>query len=82
MNDGGLLESLIRRLVSKPDAVTVQARYADNTTYFLVTTAPEDVGKVIGKKGRTADALRHVFMAVAAQENRRVFLDIANPNEG
>lgn len=83
MNDDYvLLESLVRRLVSKPDSVRVETRHEENSTYFLVTTAPEDVGKVIGKKGRTADALRQIFMAIAAQENRRVFLDIENPNEG
>lgn len=81
--DRVLLEAVVKRLVTTPDDVTVRSRhdYDTGTTFFLVSAAPHDTGKIIGKQGRTAEALRLVFMAIAALERRRVYIDINDPTK-
>jgi predicted RNA-binding protein YlqC (UPF0109 family) len=72
-----LLEDLARRLVDKPDEVRVErARREDGVTLLRLHVAPDDVGKVIGRKGRIARALRAVVRASAAQRRERVHLEI------
>ena len=61
-----LVETLVKALVKNPDAVSVT----------VVHVAPEDMGKVIGRKGRIANAIRTVVKAGALRENRRVAVDI------
>jgi predicted RNA-binding protein YlqC (UPF0109 family) len=72
-----LLEDLARRLVDQPDEVRVErARREDGVTLLRLHVAPDDVGKVIGRKGRIARALRAVVRASAAQRRERVHLEI------
>jgi predicted RNA-binding protein YlqC (UPF0109 family) len=73
-----LLEELAKRLVDDPDAVRVeQVEYSD-VTILRLHVAPEDVGKVIGRQGRIARALRTVVRASSGHGSRRVQLDIAD----
>jgi predicted RNA-binding protein YlqC (UPF0109 family) len=72
-----LLEFLARRLVDEPDAVRVETEEADDALVLRLHVAPDDVGKVIGRQGRIARALRTVVRASAVRENRRVLLEIA-----
>jgi predicted RNA-binding protein YlqC (UPF0109 family) len=74
-----LLEYLARGLVDSPDEVAVEQFEEDDGTIVLeLTVADEDYGKVIGRGGRTAGALRTVVKAAAVKESRRVLVDIVD----
>jgi predicted RNA-binding protein YlqC (UPF0109 family) len=74
-----LLEYLVRALVDEPDSVTVEQFEEDDGTVVLeLAVADDDYGKVIGRGGRTANALRTVVKAAAVKENRRVLVDIVD----
>ena len=72
-----LLEYLARALVDEPDRVQVEEFEEDDGTLVLeLSVAYDDYGKVIGRGGRTAQALRTVVKAAAVKDNRRVLIDI------
>lgn len=71
-----LIELLIRSLVKNPDQVCVAEREENDTWIYEITVAQEDMGKVIGKQGRIAKAIRTVAKAAATRENRRVMVEI------
>jgi predicted RNA-binding protein YlqC (UPF0109 family) len=73
---GGLLEYLARQLVDEPEAVRVETVERDGVTVLELRVAPDDVGKVIGRQGRIARALRTVVRASAARDRERVLLEI------
>ena len=72
-----LLEYLVRSLVDHPDEVEIEEFAEDDgTVVFELSVADDDYGKVIGRGGRTAQALRTVVKAAGARDERRVLLDI------
>lgn len=71
-----LVETLVKALVKNPDAVSVTVVEKGSLEIYQVYVAPEDMGKVIGRKGRIANAIRTVVKAGALRENRRVAVDI------
>jgi uncharacterized protein len=72
-----LLEYLARALVDAPDKVRVEEFEEDDGTLVLeLSVGDDDYGKVIGRGGRTAQALRTVIKAAAVKDNRRVLIDI------
>jgi uncharacterized protein len=74
-----LLEYLARQLVDEPDEVEVeQFSEEDGTVVLELAVAEDDYGKIIGKGGRTANALRTVVKAAAVKEGRRVLVDIVD----
>jgi len=74
-----LLEHLARALVDDPGAVVVEQFEEDDGTVVLeLVVAEDDYGKVIGRGGRTAAALRTVIKASAVRRNRRVLVDIVD----
>lgn len=75
-----LLEYLARQLVDEPDAVKVEQfeEPEDNTVVLELSVADGDYGRIIGKGGRTANALRAVVKAAAIKEQRRVLVDIVD----
>ena len=74
-----LLEYLARALVDDPDSVQVEQFEEDDGTIVLeLAVADDDYGKVIGRGGRTAQALRSMVKAAAVKENRRVLVDIVD----
>lgn len=74
-----LLEYLARTLVDSPDDVRVEQFEEDDGTIVLeLAVAEDDYGKLIGRGGRTANALRTVVKAAAVRENRRVLVDIVD----
>jgi uncharacterized protein len=74
-----LLESLVRMIVSEPDAVAVEQFEEDDGTVVLeLSVGEDDYGKVIGRGGRTANALRTIVKAAAVREQRRVLVDIVD----
>lgn len=70
------VEFIAKHLVDKPDAVVLDMQEQENKTVFKLTVAENDVGKLIGRKGRTASAFRVLLRAVAAKEGKRAILDI------
>jgi predicted RNA-binding protein YlqC (UPF0109 family) len=71
-----LLEFLIRALVEDPDAVEVEEFEEDGDLVFEISVADDDLGRVIGKNGRVANALRAIAKAAAVRAERRVIVDI------
>lgn len=71
-----LVEYIARALVDHPDQVEVIETQAGNTTVLELRVAPDDMGRVIGKNGRVANAIRALVRLVAMQENKRVSLEI------
>jgi len=67
---------LARELVDEPDQVEVQTLEEDRAIVLELSVAPDDLGKVIGREGRTARAMRTLLSATPIRENRRVVLDI------
>jgi predicted RNA-binding protein YlqC (UPF0109 family) len=74
-----LLEYLARSLVDDPEAVEVESFEEDDGTVVLeLAVGEDDYGKVIGRGGRTANALRNVVKAAAVREDRKVLVDIVD----
>ena len=71
-----LLEILAKHLVDNPEAVVVTEVEGDGSTTLKLTVATDDMGKVIGKQGRIAKAVRSVVKASAIREGKRVFVEI------
>jgi predicted RNA-binding protein YlqC (UPF0109 family) len=75
---GDLVEYLARRLVDDPDAVRVEEEEREGAIVLRLHVAQDDIGKVIGRQGRVARALRAVVRAGAARQRQRVLLEIAD----
>ena len=74
-----LLEQLVRHLVADPRAVSVEQFEEDDGTIVLeLSVAPDDYGRIIGRGGRTANALRTVVKAAAVRQQKRVLVDIVD----
>jgi predicted RNA-binding protein YlqC (UPF0109 family) len=73
-----LLEYLVRRLVDEPDAVRVETVDEEDAVVLRLHVAEGDVGKVIGRQGRIARALRTIVRASAVRERRRVVVEIVD----
>ena len=71
-----LVEVIAKALVNNPDEVVVIETEADGETRLDLSVDPSDMGKVIGKQGRIAKAIRTVLKVAASKENKRVTLDI------
>jgi uncharacterized protein len=71
-----IVEYLAKRLVDEPDAVRVEEVERDGAVILQLHVAPDDVGKVIGRQGRIARALRTIVRASAARRDHRVLLEI------
>ena len=71
-----LIKGIAEFLVDHPEQVNVTENKGGSTSIFELSVAKADVGKVIGKQGRTASAIRTILSAAAARENRRSVLEI------
>ena len=72
-----LLEFIAKSMVTNPDAVEITVVEKEAETVFKLHVAPEDMGKVIGKQGRIAKAIRTVVKAAASRDDKKVIVDIA-----
>lgn len=72
----GLVEYLARELVDHPEAVAVSEVHGQRLTILRLRVDPSDLGRVIGRQGRIAEALRALARVAAATEGRRVTLEI------
>lgn len=73
---GELVSYIARQLVDDPEAVEVEVVDGDRSVIYELTVAPDDLGKVIGKDGRTARAIRTLLAATGARDRKRAVLDI------
>ena len=71
-----MIEYLVRELVDDPDQVNVSELPGEEATTYEFRVAPDDLGKVIGKQGRIANALRTVAKAAAMKHKRKVYVEI------
>lgn len=71
-----LVKMIAQSLVSKPDEVVVTETDTEEGITVILQVAPDDMGKVIGKKGRTAKAIRTVVNAAASKEDKHVTVEI------
>lgn len=71
-----LVETIAKALVDSPDEVVVTQTEKPNAIIIELKVAPEDMGKVIGKQGRVAKAIRSVVKAAASKEDKKVIVDI------
>jgi len=71
-----LVQFLAQNLVNNPDAVDVKETLGDTASVLELRVAKEDLGRIIGKQGRTAKSIRTILNAVASRNNRKVVLEI------
>ena len=71
-----IIRSVVEALVEYPDQVEVTQVEGSTTLVYELKVAPEDVGKVIGKKGRTINALRTLLKVAAARAKKKVILEV------
>jgi len=71
-----LIAFIAKSLVDQPDTVKVTVKDEDDCLTVELAVAPDDLGKVIGKQGRTARAMRSILAAASAKENKRSRLEI------
>jgi len=71
-----LVEFIVKKLVDKPEHVNVSEVTGEQSTIIELRVAPEDLGKVIGKEGRTARSIRTLVHAAASKEQKRAVLEI------
>jgi predicted RNA-binding protein YlqC (UPF0109 family) len=78
MKPKALIEYMAGQLVDHPEGVTVDEHDSGETTVLTLRVAPGDLGKVIGREGRTAHALRAMLTAAATAQGTRAILEIAD----
>lgn len=71
-----LIEYVVKTLVDHPDDLRITEIEGERTIVFELRCHPEDVGKVIGKSGKTVGAIRTLLSTVAARQNRRAMLEV------
>lgn len=79
-SEGGIVKELVevlaKALVDHPEDVKVSLAETDKTVHIKLVVAPGDMGKVIGKQGKIANAIRSLVKAAAVKDGRRVHVDI------
>jgi predicted RNA-binding protein YlqC (UPF0109 family) len=80
--DQQFVEYIVKSLVSNPDAVQVTRTIDEKGVLLELTVAPEDLGRVIGKRGSTAQSIRSLLRALGTKNDARYNLKIVDPNGG
>lgn len=80
--DQAFVEMVVRELVDTPDAVKVERKVDEMGVLITLAVDPADMGKIIGKEGRTAKAIRTLLRVLGAKNNSRVNLKIEEPEGG
>ncbi len=73
-----ILETIILNLVDDKEQVTISSKEEENTITFEVKVANSDMGKVIGKQGKIAKAIRTVMKSLAAKEHKKVIIEFVD----
>ncbi len=80
--DQQFVEYIVKTLVNNPDEVAVERKIDEKGVLLSLTVAPEDVGRIIGKRGMTAQAIRVLLRALGTKQDARYNLKIVNNDEG
>jgi len=80
--DQQFIEYIVKSLVSKPDDVKIERRIDEKGVLLELSVDPEDLGRVIGKRGATAQSLRTLLRALGTKQDARYNLKIIDPNGG
>ena len=72
-----LIETIVSALVDHPDAVTVTFRKEAESHVYVLSVHKDDIGKVIGKQGRVAKAIRTVVYAAGSSQQKKIYLEIS-----
>lgn len=80
--DQEFVEYIVKSIVDSPDEVTTERSVDEMGVLITLTVSPSDMGKIIGKEGRTAKALRTLLRVLGAKHNARVNLKITEPDGG
>jgi len=81
-DDQAFVEQLVKQIVDLPDKVTTERTVDERGVLITLTVDPTDMGKLIGKEGRTAKAIRTLLRVFGAKKDARVNLKIAEPEGG
>ena len=76
-----IVETLVKRLASVPEEVELKENQGENTLVFEVRVAKKDMGKIIGKKGKTIEALRTIIGAFGVKQNKRCIFQLIEEDE-
>ena len=76
-----LVETIVKSLVDTPDEVVIGETAGERIVILEISVAPDDIGKVIGKEGRIANAIRTVVKAAAAKLDKKVTVEILTKKE-
>lgn len=76
-----IVETLVKRLVSEPEQVEIKESEKEETLVFSAQVAKQDMGKVIGRKGKTIEALRTIIGACGVKQNKRCFFQLVEEEE-
>jgi len=76
-----LTERMAQAIVDRPDQIRVVERSETATIFLELSVAPEEMGRVIGRKGQVANAMRTLLRASAAKDDLRVYLEVVEPEE-
>jgi predicted RNA-binding protein YlqC (UPF0109 family) len=76
MKEKELVEQIVKALVDYPEDISLKVVEGEKSTILELKVKSEDIGKIIGKKGRIAKAIRTIVSAVAVKNGRRVILEI------
>ena len=80
--DAEFLEYVVKSLVDSPDAVKVERKVDEMGVLLVLKTDPQDMGKIIGRSGNTARAIRNLLRVVGVKNHARVNLKIEEPEGG
>ena len=80
--DQQFVEYIVKTLVNNPDEVAVERKIDEKGVLLSLTVSPEDIGRVIGKRGATAQAIRVLLRALGTKQDARYNLKIVNNDEG
>lgn len=80
--DQAFVEMVVKQIVDNPDQVKTERKVDEMGVLIELTVAPEDMGKIIGKEGRTAKSIRTLLRVLGAKNNARVNLKIVEPEGG
>lgn len=78
MDPVAVAETILKAVVSNPEALVINRSDDEDAIRLSIQVDPEDVGKVIGKQGRTINAIRTVLRAAGAKEREPIYLDLLN----
>ncbi len=76
MKEKELVEQIVKALVDYPEDISLKIVEGEKSTILELKVKSEDIGKIIGKKGRIAKAIRTIVSAIAVKNGRRVILEI------